>query len=368
MANLVITNASEIDDAGGTHYDFRMPAGKLVDLVADGRIKLQGNIRPDWQTGKMKPKTRKKVYTWAEEFLAKKMVVGNLSLRLDPNADFDIETSTDNPDFDDITLKDGAFLDTSIDSESRIRSVLLAHEKAPALFPSEQRLSFRLYVAEDSKAAQVARDYNTKGDRVNDSAAKSAHPQTPSEKLSSWLLDHSGAAELGPANIELLANSVSKNSSKLVAFNTMVKALEQTWADEPTNDLAVAKQGKFIADLWAHLASVRPEFGLVGLIDRQKYRTDSMAGTALSFYGVFAVMDELWRSGANLAAAKASIDKLAPRPGDPSGDWLSRSNPLWLTDGIVHAKTLSSGATAYPTRNNFQTRSAVSDLFLDRIK
>ena len=160
---------------------------------------------------------------------------------------------------------------------------------------------------------------------------------------------------------------VSKNSHKVVAFNTITLALKQRWTDKPMDDISVAKQGKYIADVWGILTAVRPEFGLLGLADRQGYRATSMAASALSFYGVLAVIDQLWTDGVSVVDAKAFIDKLAPQSSDPSGDWLSRSNPLWLKDGIIYEKTLKSGATTYPTRNNFQTRDAVADLFIDRV-
>lgn len=52
----------------------------------DGVLRLEGNIRPDWQPGgKPGAKTKRKVDRWAEELLKNNAVMGNLSVRLNPD-------------------------------------------------------------------------------------------------------------------------------------------------------------------------------------------------------------------------------------------------------------------------------------------
>src|SRR5680860_609817 len=91
---IILHDVREVDDAGGTHYETVMTGRQIIDLMDDGHLKLEGNIRPDWQKNKMSAKTKRKVNNWAQDLLDGNGVIGNLSIRLDPDpskVDYEIE-------------------------------------------------------------------------------------------------------------------------------------------------------------------------------------------------------------------------------------------------------------------------------------
>lgn len=358
-----ISDVRPVDDADGVHYESIITAGQLIDLLENEHLRPSGNIRPDWRPGgREAPKTRKKILKWSGEFLGGRMKIGNLSVRLHPDADFSIETDEQGRDI--LVAEEGTYLDFGVDSQSRATAIKRAHEKQPQLFPYDQRIAVRVYIADDEKAAEIAAAYNTEGDRVNDSAAKFAHPADGPARLANYLV-RSRSPHLGIDNIETLQNSVSKSSHKLVAFNTLVLAVREEWDTLPTTDAHIARMGEYILQCWDELAAIRPEFGLVDLKSRQRYRDTSMAGTALSLYGAVAVISRCFEDGLSPAAAAPIIARLGQQPAEAT-DWLDRTDARWQTEGILFPATKADGTTVMRQRNTFQTRARVARLFLER--
>ena len=99
-------------------------------------------------------------------------------------------------------------------------AIVLKAAKSPAgTMRADTRFAVRIWIADDSKAKMVASIYNTRGDKVNDTAAKYAWQQTPEQRLARKLMEKS--IHLGQDNVEVLTNTVSASSHKLVAFNTL---------------------------------------------------------------------------------------------------------------------------------------------------
>src|SRR5439155_25809687 len=172
----------------------------------EGLLRLEGNIRPDHMQGhKMGPKTRRKIDTWANELLSNNAVIGNISVRLDPKTShFSIEEDEDGDLM--LVLHRGHF-DTAVDSESRIKAILRAAASKAGTFKPDSRFAVRIWLASDDNAKRVAAIYNTRGDKVNDSAAKYAWQQTPEELLARKFMEKS--SHLGIAKVEVLSNTVS---------------------------------------------------------------------------------------------------------------------------------------------------------------
>lgn len=252
----------------------------------------------------------------------------NLSVRLNPD---EAKYDTVQDEEGDYTLRlYAANLDTGVDSQSRLASILAAHRSPVGTFKGSTRFAVRIWMANDELAARVGSDYNTRGDKVNDTAAKFAYQDNATRKLARLLLE--GSHHLGVDNIEVLKNTVSASSSKLVAFNTLSQALENSWTSEPINSTEETAQTQFLVDFWDALVKIRPEFGRLGRSDRQALRGTSMAGTALSIHGVIAVADEVYRQ--NLDAAKV-LEPLSEPVfiGGKEIDYFSYENPAWTKMG-----------------------------------
>ena len=203
---LTIQNVHEVDDAGGVHYEAVMTGEFLVDAVDRGLIKLEKNIRPDHMPGRtMGTKTKRKIVRWAEELVRGNAVIGNISVRLDPtSAEYAVETDDDGQM--NLILYNG-HLNLAVDSESRLKSIIMASKSPAGTFNQKTRFQVRVWVADDNLAKRVGSDYNTRGDKVNDTAAKFAHQSTAIERMAKKLM--TGSGHLGIDNVEVFTNTVS---------------------------------------------------------------------------------------------------------------------------------------------------------------
>jgi DNA-sulfur modification-associated len=352
-----ITHLREVDDAGVTHYEGVFTANWIDNAEAEGILKLAGNIRPDWQSGsKPTAKTKRKVDRWTEELLKNNAVIGNLSIRLDPTeADFEI-VRDDDEDFT-IRLWSGCF-DTGVDSQSRFASILNARRNPVGTFRNDTKFAVRIWMADDELAARVGSDYNTRGDKVNDTAAKYAYQDNAEKRIARRLLE--GSPHLGVDNVEVLKNTVSASSSKLFAFNTLTQAMESYWKADPVNSAEEESQAQFLVKFWDELVALRREFGRLGKSDRQALRGTSMAGTALSVHGVIAVADEVYRQRLDAAEVLSALGEPVYHNGEAI-DYFSYQNPIWAKTGALVTSQDKAGNNRLTLRMSFQTRKAVAD-------
>lgn len=358
-----ITHLRPVDDAGTVHYEGTFTGDWIDEAERDGVLRLEGNIRPDWQPGgKPEPRPAQGRPSWAEELLKNNAVMGNLSVRLNPDTAKYEFTRDDEGDF---TLRLFAgHLDTGVDSQSRFTAILKASRSDAGTMKGSTRFSVRIWMANDDLAARVGSDYNTRGDKVNDTAAKFAYQDNAHKRLARLLLE--GSPHLGVDNIEVLTNTVSASSSKLVAFNTLTQAMENYWSGDPINTTEETAQAQYLVDFWDDLVTVRREFGRLGKSDRQALRGQSMAGTALSIHGAIAVADEIYRQ--DLDATKV-LEPLGEPVfvGGREIDYFSYDNPVWTKIGALVTTEDTQGNERLSLRNSFQSRKAVADELKRRV-
>ena len=353
---MVVEHLRAVDDAGSEQLEGINTSGWFIEAVNTGVLQLTGNIRPDWQPGQQAgTKTKRKIDRWAEELLANNAVIGNLSIRLDPTAcEFALEPDEEG-DLT-LTLWSGNF-DCAVDSLSRIKAILKAAASPVGTFDMSTRFATRIWVADNTLASRVGSDYNTRGDKVNDTAAKFAYQDTAEKRMARQLLTES--RHLGIDNVEVLKNTVSGSSSKLFAFNTLAEAMEAFWTGEPINVSEEEEQVKFLVDFWDALVSVRREFGRLGKSDRQALRGSSMAGTALSIHGVIAVASEIYNKSLDPTSLLAPLGEPV-KYGEEQVDYFSYDNPTWLRIGALSLSEDKTGNTRKTLRMSFQTRKAIA--------
>lgn len=346
-----------VDDAGTSHYEGIFTAEWIDDAESRGILELRGNIRPDWQDGgRMSAKTKRKVDRWTEELLQNNAVMGNLSIRLNPTeAVWEVEQDEDGDWI--LRLYEGAF-DTGVDSQSRFTSVLNAKRNPLGTFKGDTKFSVRIWMADDELAARVGSDYNTRGDKVNDTAAKFAYQDSAEKRLARMLLE--GSPHLGVDNVEVLKNTVSASSSKLFAFNTLTQAVESYWQGDPVNADEEKLQAEFLVKFWDTLVGVRGEFGRLGKTARQELRGTSMAGTALSIHGVIAVANEIYLQDLDPKKVLAPLGEPVYY-GGKGVDYFSYENPIWMKIGALVSAMGKDGEERKTLRMSFQTRTAVAN-------
>jgi hypothetical protein len=362
---VTIKDVRPVDDAGQVHYETVMTAAFILNLVDEKLLLLEGNIRPDHMPGhKLGTKTARKINAWADELLRNNAVIGNISIRLDPACDFVVEEDEDEEGRFDLYLLEGVF-DCGIDSLSRIKAILRAGRSPAASFDLSTRFAVRLWVADRTLGNRVASIYNTRGDKVNDTAAKYAYQNTASERMARELMNKS--PHLGLDNVEVLANSVSASSNKLVAFNTLAQAITTFWEEEPLDEAAEEGMVEYLVSFWDELVRVRSEFGRLSKSQRQSVRGSLIAGTALSIHGVVAVADALFKKGDSIEGALARLSEPV-NVDEEVLDYFSYDNPVWVKRGILVPATDKQGNERKNLRMSFQTRKAMANELIARLR
>lgn len=346
---LTIINVAEVDDAGSAQIETQMTAGFLVDLHRRGLLTLTGNIRPAHQQDRLTGKTRSKVNKWTSELLDNNAIIGNISIRLNPDSSHYELWHDDETGHINMTIEEGV-LDCAVDSLSRIKAILAAASNQLGSFDLDTRFQVRIWLLNDEQAAKVATIYNTRGDKVNDSTAKYAYSETREQELARKLVN--GSRHLGQDNIEVLSNSVSASSNKLTAFNTVSKALEASWKGGPVSEADVEGQASWLIAAWESLVAARPEYGRLSTPKRREQRATNIASTAVVIYGLIGAMSTMYINRVDPETAFAHLADT-----DDELDLFSWDNPRWTDAGVV---TPTGTGDRRTTRNSFPTRQAAS--------
>lgn len=356
-ARVVVSDVRSVDDAGGTHYESIWTARFLVDLVDNGLLQLSGNIRPDHNPEYGEgTKTRRKIEAWADELLRNNAVIGNISVRLDP-ATCRYQITKEDDDQLDLVVSHGEF-DCKVDSLSRIKAIVKAAKSPAGTFDPDTKFAVRIWVVDDDTGNRVAAIYNTRGDKVNDTAAKFAWQATPEQRMARLLMMQS--RHLGLDNVEVLRNTVSASSHKLCAFNSLSQAMETFWRAEPLTEAEEQDQVKFLVDFWDTLVAVRPEFGRLTTERRKQVRGSSIAGTALSVHGLISAADALYQQGIDPASVLPALNDTVVVDGVEI-DYFSYDNPLWLRIGVLVLAEGKDGTQRKQLRVSFPSRRAIAD-------
>ena len=361
---LVINNIHRVDDAGGTHYESVWTAPFIKEQVDAGLLRFEHNIRPDHMAGQRPgTKTRRKIEKWATELLDGNAVIGNLSVRLNPDESL-FETVLDEEEGQENLVIQRGHLDTAIDSESRLKAIVKALNSPMGSKMENQRFAVRVWTASDELAHRVAANYNTRGDKVNDTAAKWAYQETAGQRLARALVD--GSRHLRLDNVEVLSNTVSANSHKLAAFNTFAKGLENYWQGEPLSQDQEKEQAAFLISFWDALAGVRPEYGRLSKADRAKFRDNSVSATAVSIHGMIAVASAMHGNGVDAARALSALSEPVQLNGH-SIDYFGYDNPLWRNVGVIVQSEDTKGRPRLTIRTSFQSRDAMAAELLRKL-
>lgn len=364
---MVFDNVNYVDDGGIIAAELVMTAADIVGLANTGRL-IVGNARPDHDVVTLKSgkqryrKTAQRLKKWTEDLLRNEAVIGNLTFNLNP------ETTTVEVDEQNHRLEVAAGnFDQKVDSATRTRAIIAAATNPAQTFDLSTRFAVRVWFATSEEEDRLFHVYNQVGEKVNDTVAKFQYQSTAHQRIAKLLMV--GSSHLGLDNVEAQSNTVSANSHKLVAFNTLSQAVESFWSGDPLGEASEKADAQYLIDFWDELVAVRPEFGMLSKAERQQVRGVSVAGTAVSIHGVIGLADAMRVSDAPFTALKALKQTVTI---DDDGherdvDFFDYDNPLWTNIGVLVLAKTKSGDTRRTLRMSFQTRRAVRDALIEKI-
>jgi len=364
---MVFDHVNYVDDGGIIAAELVMTAADIVGLAETGRL-LVGNARPDHDVVTLKSgkqryrKTAQRLKNWTEDLLRNEAVIGNLTFNLNP------ETTTVELDEDNhrLVVAAGSF-DQKVDSATRTRAIIAAANNPAQTFDLSTRFAVRVWFATSEEEDRLFHVYNQVGEKVNDTVAKFQYQSTAHQRIAKQLMV--GSAHLGLDNVEVQSNTVSANSHKLVAFNTLSQAVESFWSGDPVDEPAEKADAGYLIDFWDELVAVRPEFGRLSKVERQQVRGASVAGTAISIHGAIALADAMHTSKApfKLLARLRSSVSVSVDGEDREVDYFSYDNPLWINIGVLAYSKDKKGETRRTLRMSFQSRRAVRDALIEKL-
>jgi DNA-sulfur modification-associated len=354
---LTINHVHQVDDAGGTHLECVMTAGYIVDLYESGLLTQEGNLRGAHYGDASPTKTRKKINRWIDELIVNNAVIGNISMRLDPTKS-EYEVLTDADGNSRLELESG-HMDCAVDSLSRIKAILGAANHPLGGFDLNTRFQVRIWIADDELAARVGANYNTRGERVNESTAKYKAPEGPEQRIAQNLVKRS--PHLGIENVEIHAMSVSARSAKLTAFSTISKAIEKSWRAGPVGPADVEAQSAWIISAWNSLVSVRPEFGRFSTPVRIETRKNSVAGSSVTIHALIGAMSTIYLD--DTLDPNEVFPKLAQQAGEKV-DFFDLKNPIWQENGVVSTSRVTG---RLGVNGSFPARRGAAKIIADRL-
>jgi hypothetical protein len=393
---LVFDTAFISSDGGEDVFEIRTTVREIVSLYESGILEV-GNIRPDHakvitKRGERFKRTSERQKRWTEQMSRGRGILGNLSWNADPDhneIEWDEEAGR-------LTVKGRGDAEPALrtpDSATRHRAILDAARAPMPTIDLDRRVSVRLWlVPVDSTSpdelgeAAVFDSYNQDGLAVNATVAKHAFQRDGLERLVRELVYQS--PHLGLDNVETIQNSVARESSKLVAYNTLYTAFKDGFTRAVEEPEAWAAERDWLLQYWDNLVAAVPEVGRVSLAQRKEYRRDSVAGSATLVHAYVRVADYLRSEGLDadligtLRDQKVTLDKDGlrtatdpvsgvPQPLYRTGDTVSLfspDNPRWAAVGVVTPKLEKDGSTSAEVRNAFQTRVAAASVLIEELK
>lgn len=393
---LVFDTAFLSTDGGEDVFELRTTVREIVALHDAGVLQV-GNIRPDHakvvtKRGERFKRTSDRQKRWTEQMSRGRGILGNLSWNADPDHN-EIEWDDEEGRLT-VRGRDGSEPNLRTpDSATRHRAILDAAKAPMPTIDLDRRVSVRLWLVPtvsnlpgELTEPAVFDSYNQDGQPVNATVAKNAFQRDPLERLVHEFVYTS--SHLGLDNVETIQNSVARESSKLVAYNTLFTAFKDGFARDVEQPDFWQAEHEWLLRYWDGLVGAVPEVGRVTLAQRKEYRRDSIAGSATMIHAYVRVADYLRSEGLDpelievLRDLKVTLEQdglrkvVHPVTGTAkalygAGDkvsFFSPDNPRWAAVGVVSAKLQKDGSTSAEVRNAFQTRVAAANVLIDEIR
>lgn len=394
-AQLLFDTVFLSSDGGEDVFELRTTVGEIAAMYDAGYLEV-GNIRPDHakvvtKRGERFKRTSDRQKRWTEQLSRGRGILGNLSWNADPIRN-EIEWDEEEQRLIIRGVDGGAPVLHTPDSATRHRAIIDAVKAPMRTIDMDRPVSVRLWLVPREAAdpneltePAVFDSYNQDGKPVNATVAKHAYQRDALERLVHELVYTS--PHLGLDNVETIQNSVSREASKLMAYNTLLTAFKDGYSidveDKPRWDAELA----WLLQFWDNLVAAIPELGRVSLSQRKEFRRESIAGSATMIHAYVRLADHLRAQGLPASMVSALRDlkvtlhndglrtAVSPVSGQPESlnragatvSYFSPDAPLWPSIGVVVAKSNKDGSTSAEVRNAFQTRDAAARALVDAL-
>ena len=171
-------------------------------------------------------------------------------------------------------------------------------------------------------------EYNQLGKPANPTRSKWLNQADLHNRLTSMVIELSHLNR----HVELVTNNLSKNSTKVVTFNTLSTAIAKAFPQVDETNLHDISG--YLVNFLNYLSTVRPEVGYLPLAQQQRVRADGIGDSGLAFLGYIALAGEVmgapdWqvyvdRLGHSYRHLKDNAEEVVWE-----GNLMSRENPLW---------------------------------------
>ncbi|HEX8771275.1 MAG TPA: DNA sulfur modification protein DndB [Acidimicrobiales bacterium] len=358
--NVVVTR-----DGGHDCYDTTITARDIAKAFKYGLLEVDPTHQrgKNTVTGKYVLK-QDKVDRWARELQEDKAIFGQLTWNFRPeSSDVQFLADHDNQYHGTLVVRDGtAFLPDSVHRHYAIETAVQSIAAGSSFDPS-RRFSLRIWQVPEKVEDDIFFAMNMEHDKADATRSKWLAQKNLGQKLAALVVRSS--PHLGESNIETVSNTLSKKNHRLAAFNTISNAFEDAWSDIPVED--GQKVVTWFIGFWDKLVDVRPELGRLNLAQRQKARSDSLVGWALTIHGYIRLARRFYDEGLDLAL----LERLTDKHTEPDGqvyDFFDWKNPLWQRAGIVVPAENKAGKQTLTVRNSHQTRRAMAKTLAEKLQ
>lgn len=210
-------------------------------------------------------------------------------------------------------------------------------------------------------------EYNQLAKPANNTRAKYLHQQDPVNKLTGMVSQETFLKN----HVEVVMNSISKNSTMIVTFNALSSAIEEAYGVElkGCSDAELLSHKEWLVDFLNTLSEIRPELQSAPVARRQRIRESLIIDSALSFNAFLKLSRRLrGKSDWKVILGRLKSDyEHHDHPGGRvtwKGDFFSRANPLWR-NGVLMVKTNSKGAEQVSLQNSGASKDFLSKSLLE---
>lgn len=354
MIEIKIPEALESHDMGHDVYDVVLDAQSIHRMWTNGLLRIDDDLQRgvNSTTGKQVFK-KEKVDRWTEQLLKDEHVFGQLTWNYRPeetDVEYDPETRT---------LKIGSGAATLPDSAHRHRAIVQAVDSVSrgSSFDPTMRFSVRIWRVPSDAEAKIFYGMNQEGDKADATRSKFLMQRNVGQRIARDLVRRNRF--LGEHNVETVTNSLAAKNPRLMAFNTLAVACEQSFADIAESEIAGLVD--FLDEFWTALVGVRSELDVLPAHERQNVRKTLLSGTALAMHGYIGLAKHMRQEGVPFSA----LDALAPEA--DGEDFLRMDDAKWQSLGLVTPSTSKTGKTNLGTRNAIQTRRVMAETLIARI-
>ena len=167
------------------------------------------------------------------------------------------------------------------------KAVGLARSRGLSFDENEYEFPLLIEELDVSGEAGLFYEYNQLGKPANPTRGRFINQAPLHNRLASSVMENSVLA----GNVELVSNNLTRNTNKVMTFNTLSKGIELGFKtlDEGNFD----EVSDFLVEFVDHLAQVRREVAYLSISDRLKIRESSIGDSGMVFQAYFRLAGEL---------------------------------------------------------------------------